>query len=321
MVTISKLGASYSPRREIDEEHIHRLAQSEAPLPPILVHRANLRIIDGVHRLHAAILRGMEEVEVVFFDGTEEEAFIRAVAENVSHGLPLTLADRKTAAAHIITSHPHLSDREIARHAGLAAKTVAALRQRSSEDLPLLNTRTGADGRRRPVNWSEGRRRAAEAITQRPDAPLREIARIAGVSVGTAHDVRLRLRRGDNPLLRPVRGEGQEHSDPPRPCPPRQSGDASPSGAAIRTPARESSPDPSSMLRKLANDPALRHTDQGRELLRLLHSRLIAISDWSTLVDAVPPHRAEAVIMIARYYAECWDRLARELEHRDGILR
>lgn len=326
VVTISTLRSSYSPRRSVDEEHIHRLAQSEDPLPPILVHRASLRIIDGVHRVQAALLRGRAEIEAVFFDGSEEEAFIRAVEENISHGLPLTLADRKAAAMRIISANPHLSDRAIARHSGLAAKTVAMLRLRSSEDSTKSNTRTGADGRRRPLDGSAGRHRAAEAIAQRPDAPLREIARIANVSLGTAHDVRLRLRRGEDPV--PARSgpcpaiDDQACAAPvPPPLAPDPADAMVPSeSAAAEPPSGSDVVDLFAMLRKLAKDPALRHTDQGRQLLRLLHARCMAVSDWSALIDAVPPYRAETIAMIARQCAENWDRLARGLEHRAALL-
>lgn len=321
---ISSLRDGYSPRRSVDEEHIHRLAQSEEPLPPILVHWTSLRIVDGVHRVQAAIRKGHEEIEAVFFDGSEEEAFIRAVAENISHGLPLTLADRKAAAVRIISSHPYLSDRAIARHSGLAAKTVAMLRQRSNEDSKKSNIRMGADGRRRPLNGSAGRQRAADAIAQRPDAPLREIARIADVSLGTAHDVRLRLRRGEDPAptrSRSLRTTGDQACSAPS-CAPDPAGDvvlpAEP--ATEETPSGSDMVDLFAMLRKLAKDPALRHTDQGRELLRLLYARCMAVSDWSALIDAVPPYRAETIAMIARQCAENWDRLARGLEHRASLF-
>ncbi len=267
----------------------------------------------------------------MFFDGSAEEAFIRAVEENISHGLPLTLADRKTAAMRIISTHPHLSDRAIARHSGLAAKTVAALRQRSSEDSPNSNTRVGADGRRRPLNASAGRHRAAEAIARRPDAPLREIARIANVSLGTAHDVRLRLRRGEDPVpARSPRGTGDEGC--PGPLPVRRAQEraeptVTPEAAGALAPADPSEPSPRSecddffpMLRKLAKDPALRHTDQGRELLRLLYTSYTAVTDWSSLIDTVPPYRAESIALIARQCAESWERLARGLEDRATLF-
>ncbi len=82
-----------------------------------------MRVIDGTHRLRAAILNGHEEIGVLFFDGTDDDAFVAAVRANVVHGLPLALADREAAATRIIKSHPQWSDRAIAEAAGLAAQT------------------------------------------------------------------------------------------------------------------------------------------------------------------------------------------------------
>lgn len=52
---------SESPRSGgISREHVALLAEAE--LPPILVHESSLRIVDGVHRLCAARLRGADPV-------------------------------------------------------------------------------------------------------------------------------------------------------------------------------------------------------------------------------------------------------------------
>src|ERR1039457_6828415 len=46
-----------SPRLEgEDKAHIARLAEAEGPLPPVLVERRSMRVIDGMHRLMAALL-------------------------------------------------------------------------------------------------------------------------------------------------------------------------------------------------------------------------------------------------------------------------
>jgi allophanate hydrolase subunit 2 len=47
-----------------DKGHVARLAETESPLPPILVDRRSMRVIDGTHRLLAASLRGREMVDV-----------------------------------------------------------------------------------------------------------------------------------------------------------------------------------------------------------------------------------------------------------------
>src|SRR5947207_233724 len=156
-VPMSELRAADSPRLNgVDANHVRTLAEVEEPLPPICVHHASMRIIDGMHRVGAARLNGREDIEVVFFDGSDEEAFRLAVKANISHGLPLSLAERQAAAGRILRSHPLQSDRSIGATTGLAAKTVAAIRRRIS-DAPA-SARIGRDGRGRPLSTAGGPR-------------------------------------------------------------------------------------------------------------------------------------------------------------------
>lgn len=317
-IAIALLLPAYSPRLSGEnDEHIRRLAETESALPPILVHRSTMRVIDGMHRLRAATLKGLEEILVRFFDGSEEDAFIQAVNENAVHGLPLSLADRKAAARRILASHPQLSDRTIARYTGLVGKTVATIRERSSADVAQSSTRIGADGRVRPLAASDGRRRASEIIAARPGASLREIARDAEVSVGTAHDVRRRLRDGHNPL--PPRPDHPDAEPTPRVAP-----SVSPSGSSqairVATPT-EPSRRPGLILDNLMRDPSLRHSEAGRELLRHMRTSALETDDWSRLIGAVPAHCLESVATLARQYAETWRRFAHALEHRDANNR
>lgn len=301
-----------SPRLSgVDEDHVRLLAETDVPLPPILVHRDTMRVIDGMHRLHAARLKGQDEIEAEFFHGTGEEAFVRAVAENVSHGLPLSLAERRAAARRIIASHPPLSDRAVAAFTGLAAKTVAAVRRSSTEDPPQLNTRIGTDGRLHPVNGSAGRLRAAEIIAARPSASLRQIAQEAGVSVGTAHDVRARIRRGENPLPRQQRTPKRASPSQPRPALAGQ-----PGYTPTHLPSSAETRDGRTILQSLMKDPSLRHTNTGRELLRWLCIHVITADTWPGLIEAVPPHCAEVVAELARQCARTWGQFAHELHQR-----
>jgi hypothetical protein len=48
----------------------------ETKLPPILVHHAKMRVIDGMHRLRVAELKGRNQVAVEFYEGNEQEAFL-----------------------------------------------------------------------------------------------------------------------------------------------------------------------------------------------------------------------------------------------------
>jgi len=318
---ISSLLPADSPRRDgVVEDHVLLLAQTAAALPPILVHRPTMRVIDGMHRLRAAALRGQLAIEAEFFDGSEEAAFVRAVEENVLHGLPLSTADRRAAAARIMTARPQLSDRVIGAHTGLAAKTVAVLR-RSTADSPQSSTRVGADGRQRPLSGADGRRRASELIAARPGASLRDIARAAGVSVGTAHDVRVRIRRGEDPI---AAHPPAAHAPPGEPGGARSvvpPGKYRPGAVGPRRPGAGPADDPAtrdglSILHNLMKDPSLRHTDPGRELLRWLRAHVISAEDWPALVSAVPPHCADVVAELARQCAGTWSQFAQELGRR-----
>lgn len=281
--------------REINDEHARILAEDGDGFPPIVVHRASRRIIDGLHRVQAARLRGDVLIEVVFFDGAEEDAFVRAVELNHAHGLPLTLAERKSAAQRIVDSHPMWSDRRIARVVGLAASTVALLRSRCAAPAAAEH-RIGRDGRSRPVDGVEGRRRAGELLTQHPDASLREVAKQAGVSVGTASDVRARLRRGEAAANAKQQASAEWRKTPV----------VSPTATSTRH----------TVLQILRKDPSLRFTEVGRDLLRLLEGCPSGVAQVSKIADGLPAHCRDTVIRLARESAVAWNQLADQVAGR-----
>ena len=323
-VPVASLRAGESPRLQgEDKAHIARLAEIEEPLPPILVHRQTMRVIDGMHRLMAALLTGQETINVQYYDGSEADAFLRAVEANVTHGLPLSLTDRRAAAARIIGSHPHMSDRSISELAGLANKTVAAIR-RSADAGPQLPSRVGRDGRVRPLNSALGRERAATLIAGHPDASLREVARGAGVSPGTVRDVRRRLQGGQEPV--PARhgpvsragaddeGAARDALGQDRPGPPQIGRAEAANRAAIQLPA------PAELLHRLQRDPSLRYNEQGRRLLHVLQLNTVMAEEWASVMSTVPPHCAGMVAQLARQYARMWLRFEQELYERPVVI-
>jgi hypothetical protein len=262
-----------------------------------------MTVIDGMHRFAAASLKGQQMIDVEFFDGTDADAFLRAVEANTAHGLPLSQADRRAAAGRIIASHPHMSDRAIAVSTGLAASTVARIRRRSTDAVPQLNARVGRDGRLRPVSGLDGRRRAAKLMAEHPRASLREVAREAGVSPATARDVRMRLERGQEPQpAQPATESAGRHPQGPG------------LGAQWKVP-----PDLDAVLGKLLRDPSLRHNEQGRRLLRLLQYNAAAQREWPELIAAVPPHCTELAAQLAYQYAQMWQNFAADLHERTRV--
>ncbi|MEU0739835.1 ParB/RepB/Spo0J family partition protein [Streptomyces sp. NPDC006134] len=272
----------------ISEEHVALIADSELCMPPILVHKATMRVIDGMHRLKAASLRGDKSIPVKFFDGSSQAAFVLSVTANNAHGLPLTAADRSAAARRLLDMCPDSSDRAIAAIVGISARTVAAVRCSTAQSAQS-NSRVGRDGRVRPVSTEDGRRKAAELMAARPGATLREVAKETGLSLGTVADVRRRVLRGDSPVP------------------------AGQSGKTISvnwSAAAAASVDVSASWRQLTRDPSLRYTSHGRQLLRLLKAH----SSVAQMAHSVPSHCSQNVALLARECAQAWGQLAQRLE-------
>lgn len=293
-VSLSDLLPGDSPRLNgIDENHARILAETDERLEPILVHASSMRIIDGMHRVRAAQLAGRATIEVRYFVGDEAQAFVLGVQANVMHGLPLSLPEREAAAARILRLYPEWSNRAVARASGLSDKTVATLRQCSTADFPRLNTTVGCDGRVRPRDASDARRRAGAMLSADPAASSRSVARAVGLSPATVRDVKERLRRGEDPALTARRtrisverkGTRRRISFPPNWNRHRAFGN-------------------------LRNDPSLRLNEAGKVFLRWLEVHVRLPGDLESFVHHIPPHCAETLSLIARDCSNWWGSLA-----------
>lgn len=294
------------------------LAEAQTPLPPIVVHRPTMRIVDGMHRVQAAVLRGEDSVEVRYVDGSADDAFVLAVRLNAEHGMPLSRRDRVAAAERIISSHAHWSDRRIAEVSGLSPVTVSELRRRTTAQTDQLEARTGRDGRSRPVNSAAGRRRAVQVIAARPDASLREIAQEAGIAPATARDVRQRLREGKDPVPAKLRNVAQ-HGDVAGGCKARSQvlAEAVDHDARVRSETVVISG--TRQFANLRKDPSLRFSEAGRALLLLLVANELDDERWRWLMSAVPAHRYADIARAARQCGEHWLSFAEGLERGSGM--
>ncbi|WP_051203525.1 ParB/RepB/Spo0J family partition protein [Streptomyces thermolilacinus] len=338
-----------SPRTQgLDQEYVDALVALEAELPPIVVHHPSGRVVDGMHRLAAARARGDRSISAFLLDLPERSLFAVAVSLNIAHGKPLTHGDRLAAAARILRDNPALSDRYVASFTALSPRTVSRVR-RSTAEVPQSNTRIGLDGKRRPADLAGvagGRQRAGRMMLERPGASLREIARAAGISLGTAHDVRKRLLLGRDPVpegrggaragghtaragqpgpTAPVGAAGPRVPDArvpgprgpgprgpgPRATEPRVPGPQGPVRARRDAAARRESGE---VLERLRKDPALRLSQSGRFLLRCLAVHDVDGSVWARLATTVPPHCAEGISKLARECAGMWLRFADQVD-------
>jgi ParB-like chromosome segregation protein Spo0J len=311
-----------------DKAHVQMLAEvaSFSELPPILVQRNSLRVIDGTHRLEAAKARGEKFIRARVINCTDNDAYILAVKANTLHGLPLSRADRVSSARRILDWHPDWSDRAIGMATGLSAKTVAGIRRESANQVQQFTKRLGRDGKRRPVTALEGRKRAAEYIAARPEASLREVARETDVSLGTVQDVRARMRSGLDPV---TPGSGDRRlaaaaGPAVRPVPAGQPVPA-PAGRPTLVPTRIGAlpgrravqpPTWPQIAPKLAGDPSLRYTEGGRAFMRWMTARMANTVQWREFADSIPPHWIDDLSCVAEQASEEWRDFAEHLRSR-----
>ncbi len=335
-VPISMLVPGFHLRQEgTDPAHVRLLADAAGSvrLPAILVQKSGSRIIDGLHRLEVAKLRGEWTIGARIVDCTDSEALVLAIKTNTLHGLPLSRADRISGAKRMLTAHPDWSDRAVAGVTGLSAKSIASLRNSAADEMPFYGKRLGRDGKRHPVAPNEGRLRAAEYIRTHPEASLREIARQTDVSLGTVHAVREKIRRGAEPGSEtPARPPGPGAlsapsvlSTPTAPGSRSTPGGSSPAavapssvraihplgaGAGARVLPRLVWP---MISAKLASDPSLRYTEGGRAFLRWMSGHCLGADQWQEFIDAVPQHWLPEVNRLAASMSEEWRHFAERL--------
>jgi hypothetical protein len=201
----------------------------------------------------------------------------------------------------------------IAQVTGLAARTVAEIR-RNGGGTERVEARLGRDGRLRPVNRQAGRVVASELLASNPQLSLRQVAREAGISPETARDVRNRLRKGESPVpnrprgKRPGGGErapGGGTADRPRTGPV-----AGHRGGRISREGRVA------VIERLRADPALRFSEKGRSLLRLLHLHTMKDEELDRIAESVPAHWRSTVASLARECARVWTELADRVEQK-----
>ncbi|ATL69786.1 ParB/RepB/Spo0J family partition protein [Nocardia terpenica] len=306
-LSISDVLPSDSPPRTegVSASHIRMLAESLTAFPPIVVYRDTMQVVDGWHRLHAARLRGDTTIAAVFFDGGPAEAFVLAVKLNSTHGLPLSLADRKAAAFRILLSYPDWSNRRVAEVVGLSDKTIAAVRRGAGAEIPhRADERVGRDGVAYPIRAGEGRRRALDFLDAHPEASAKEVALGSGTSLTTAKKVRREVRAG-RALAAAEEGPGIRRSPAPAEQPSDHGG----------------SRDPGTIVRILRADPSLRFTEHGRKLLRMLDSVPADPRLWESMAESLPGHCAILVGELARQYSLGWQHLAETLARRAGSDR
>ena len=281
----------------LDPRHVETLAELDGSWPPIVVRREDRSVVDGQHRVAAARRLGLSTLQVTWFDGSAEDAFVEFVRCNVGHGLPLGLEERRSAASRILGSHPERSDRSVASLCGVSPKTVARLRDDLARSAPQLvcERRVGRDGRVRPVDPTELRARIAEELTRRPEASLRSIAAAVGSSPETVRSVRGKLQVPD-------RGPAERERT-------REQATVDTDAIVLGLLTRRAHPG-----HRLEGDQAFSTREGGREFIEWFDNSTVDSADHWAHVGSVPRSRIYEVADEARRRATFWSHFADSLE-------
>lgn len=118
-----------NPRQRLCEETIIRYMESFTSLPPVRAQRGSNVVVDGFHRVEAAVRLGLEEVPVQLEEIDDEELHLVAGLANAQHGQPLTRTERNKLAVALTTRYGKLRE-EAAELLGISPSAVTlALRE------------------------------------------------------------------------------------------------------------------------------------------------------------------------------------------------
>ncbi|NVM24261.1 MAG: helix-turn-helix domain-containing protein, partial [Desulfobacterales bacterium] len=84
-----KLDDSVWPRSSLDEEAIQRYRDCLQELPPIVVDKETLLVLDGRHRIEAHKREGVESISVTYESCAPHLFLAKSYALNARHGLPV----------------------------------------------------------------------------------------------------------------------------------------------------------------------------------------------------------------------------------------
>lgn len=167
------------PRAAIDDTTARDYADAMtegAQFPPVVIFYdgSDHWLADGFHRVHAALLCGLLDIDADVRQGTRRDAVLYSVGANADHGMRRTNADKRRAVEVLLRDAEwgSWSNREVARRCGVADTFVADMKaslQLDRSENPTYTTKHGTEATMRTGNI--GRREAEEEPIESPCLP------------------------------------------------------------------------------------------------------------------------------------------------------
>lgn len=158
--------ASAWPRLATDEDRVAYFRDVFDDLPPITVEAGSLRLIDGWHRVEAALRLGRDQVPANVVATPAEGILAASIGFASRAAKPLSREERRHAITLLLKEDARRSDRWLASIAGVSAATVASTRAELEvrAEVEAATHRLGRDG----VERSRPRERPERELSQ-PD--------------------------------------------------------------------------------------------------------------------------------------------------------
>lgn len=138
-------------RDRLDDFTVERYAEAWDRLPPVTVYEVDERwlLADGFHRHAAAIMLNKRTIPAEVRPGSFTDALDHVASVNLTHGLPLSRAERRRAVEVKLKLHHDWSDRRTAEELGVSRELVAKVRKQlvDGHQIPDAPSRLGADGK------------------------------------------------------------------------------------------------------------------------------------------------------------------------------
>lgn len=157
-------------------EYAEAMAERAAAFPPLVVYfdGTDHRLADGFHRLAAARMAGLHEIECDVRPGSRRDALLFAVGANTAHGLRRSNADKQRAVRILLqdAEWSQRSDRWIAERCGVSHSMVRDQRAQLEDSSSCHNDRAPASDSLRQGRDGKLRRTPKKSSEPQPLEPL-----------------------------------------------------------------------------------------------------------------------------------------------------